>query len=291
MLNGGDSTNEELAHWLGFAAVVRGWNAFIFEGPGQWSAMQMNPGLRVRFDYELPVKAVIDYLLTRKEVDPDKIALYGPSMGAILAGRVAALEKRLCACVASGLLVDFYEAWHAVWPALLQNAGPGTFDAVFAGIEKISPPLRSITTHFRWMTGLTKPHEIIDFWKPWNLSKYASQIECPLLLIYGEAEAAQSNEKVALNIMRWVKDLNCPTTIHLFGYEDGWAATHCQVGAVAPLQALVFDWLDKALNGRESLPRLDLGSFFDVLPKYMHSNEAKSEAKALAAELRAEAGR
>jgi hypothetical protein len=39
VLNGGDSTNEEMVHWLGFAAVARGWNCMTFEeGPGQWSA-------------------------------------------------------------------------------------------------------------------------------------------------------------------------------------------------------------------------------------------------------------
>jgi len=45
VLNGGDSTNEEMVHWLGFAAVARGWNCIAFEGPGQWSALQLNPGL------------------------------------------------------------------------------------------------------------------------------------------------------------------------------------------------------------------------------------------------------
>lgn len=291
MINGGDSTNEELAHWLGFAAVARGWNALVFEGPGQWSALQLNPGLYLRFDYELPVKAVIDYLLTREEVDPDKIALYGPSMGAILAGRVAALEKRLCACITSGLLVDVYEAWHAIWPKPLQNAGPRTFDVVFEGIEKIIPQLHNVTNHFSYMMNLTKPHEIIDFWKPWNLTQYAPQIECPMLMIYGEAEAAQSNEKVALNLIHWIKALKCPTTVHMFSFEDGWAATHCQIGAVAPLQALVFDWLDKVVVKKEQMPRLDLGTLFDVMPKYMPNNQSKNELRALADELRAEDAR
>lgn len=56
-LNGADSTNEELVHWIGFAASERDWNCLIFEGPGQWSALQLNPGLTWRPDYEVPVRA------------------------------------------------------------------------------------------------------------------------------------------------------------------------------------------------------------------------------------------
>jgi pimeloyl-ACP methyl ester carboxylesterase len=287
ILNGGDSTNEEMVHWLGFAAVARGWNCLVFEGPGQWSAMQLNPGLFMRPDYEVPVKAAVDYLITRNDVDPGEIALFGPSLGAVLAARAAAFEERISACICSGLIVDVYESWHAIWPAILQNARPGVFDTVFIGLEKVSPQLHGLTNHFRWMLGVSKPHEIIDAWRPYNIKGIASKLRCPLLLIYGEAEAAQSNEKVALSIMRFVQELSCPITIRMFGFEDGWAATHCQIGAVASLQALVFDWLDKTVNGKETLPRRDVGSLFDVIPKYLRSNEAKSEAEKLAKNLHA----
>jgi len=289
ILNGGDSTNEEMVHWLGFAAVARGWNCFVFEGPGQWSAMQLNPGLFMRHDYEVPVKAAVDYLITRNDVDPDKIALFGPSLGAVLAARVVAFEKRICACICSGLIVDVYEGWHAVWPAPLQKASDRTFDAVFTGAEKVSPQLHGLANHFRWMLGVSKPHEIINAWKPYNLSKLAPQIQCPLLLIYGEAEAAQSNEKVGLSLMRFLRELTCPVTLRMFTFEDGWAATHCQIGAVALLQGIVFDWLDKAVNAKETLVHQDVGEIFDVMSKYMRSREAKSEVQKVAQSLRAHA--
>src|ERR1017187_7840868 len=151
VLNGGDSTNEEMVHWLGFAAVARGWNCMVFEGPGQWSALQLNPGLVMRPDFEAPVKAVIDLLVRREDVEPDQIALYGPSLGALLAARVAAFEPRLRACICDGLVVDVYEAWHAVWPRVLQNAPPSVFDFVFSVLERLSPQLRGLTNRFRWM--------------------------------------------------------------------------------------------------------------------------------------------
>jgi pimeloyl-ACP methyl ester carboxylesterase len=281
VVNGGDSTNEEMVNWLGFAAQARGWNCLVFEGPGQWSAMQLNPGLFLRPDYEVPVKAAVDYLVQRADVDPSKIALFGPSLGSILVARAAAFEKRISAVVCDGLIVDVYEGWHAVWPRALQNARPGAFDAVFTSLEKVSPQLRGLANHFRWMLGVSKPHEIIDAWRPYNIKEIAPQLHCPMLLIYGEGEAAQSNEKVGLSVLRFMKDLSCPFTVRLFGFEDGWAASHCQIGALASLQALVFDWLDKASNEPESLPRQDVGNVLDVFTRYMHSGEARGEAEEL----------
>ena len=281
VLNGGDSTNEEMVHWLGFAAQARGWNCLVFEGPGQWSAMQLNPGLFLRPDYEVPVKAVVDYLVQRDEVDPNRIALFGPSLGSILAARAAAFEERISACICDGLIVDVYEGWHAVWPRALQNARPGTFDKVFTALEKVSPQLHGLANHFRWMLGVAKPHEIIEAWQPYNIKELAPLIHCPLLALYGEGEAAQSNEKVGLSALRFLRELTCPVTIRTFSFADGWAS-HCQIGALAPLQALVFDWLDKAMNKPEDLPRQDWGNLFEVMLKYLRSDKARHEAEELA---------
>jgi len=235
--------------------------------------------------YEVPVGNAIDYLVQREDVDPDKIALFGPSMGAIIGARVAAHEPRIKAFILDGLVPDVYEAWHAIWPAALQNAGPGAFDAVFSGLEKVSPSLHGAANHFRWMMGVSKPHEMMDVWKTMDVRDTASKIHAPVLLLYGEAEAAQSNEKVALTCLHYMKELTCPTAVHMFSYEDGWAATHCQVGAIAPLQALVFDWLEKTINQKGQLPQQDWESFFEVLLKYLRNNEAKKEATELAKSL------
>ena len=117
VINGGDSTNEEMIHFIGFVAAQRGWNCLVFEGPGQWSALQMNPGLVLRPNYEKPVTAAVDYLLQRDDVDPEKIALYGLSLSSQLAVRAVAYEKRICACICNGgPVVDFNLAWEAVRP-------------------------------------------------------------------------------------------------------------------------------------------------------------------------------
>jgi pimeloyl-ACP methyl ester carboxylesterase len=281
VLNGGDSTNEEMVHWLGFAAVARGWNCMTFEGPGQWSALQLNPGLLMRPDYEVPVKAVVDYLVERDDVDPDKIALYGPSLGSLLAARTVAFEERLCACVCDGLVVDVYEAWHAVWPRMLQNAPPRIFDIVFTLLEQMSPQLRGLTNRFRWMFGVSKPHEVIEAWRPYNIKDLAPRIRCPLLVLYGEAELAQSDQRVALSALRFIKNLTCPVTIRMFGFDEGWAASHCQIGALVPMQAVVFDWLNKAARGKHPLPWRDVGTSLEMFMRYASKGKSRREAENL----------
>jgi pimeloyl-ACP methyl ester carboxylesterase len=271
-LNGADSTNEELVYWIGFAAVARGWNCLVFEGPGQWSALQLNPGLVLRPDYEVPVKAVVDYLIQRDDVDTDNLALIGYSLGALLAARVVAFEKRISACIVDGLVTDVSEAWEAVWPPALQKL-TGVFDVAAAALEKLSPELRGFINHHLYSFGVSRPSEVLEAYRPFTIQGLAPQIDCPLLLLYGEGEIEQSNEKVAVNILRFVNELTCPAAIHMFDYTDGWAASHCQIGAHSLAQAVVFDWLDRTVNKNEHLLETDSQHAWDVLNKYHHTSE------------------
>ena len=272
-INGGDSINEELVHWIGFAAVARGWNCLIFEGPGQWSALQLNPGLTLRPDYEAPVKAVIDYLVQREEVDPDRLAVIGYSLSSQLAPRAAAFEKRIRACICvGGVVVDVNEAFKSVWPAL-RYAFPGVFDLVFAALEKVSPQLRGLANHFRYSFGLSKPHEILEAWRPFNIKDLAPRIQCPFLVLIGEGEYEQTDTHVVLSTLRFIRDLPGPVAMHEFAYADGWAASHCSVGDEGPSQRVIFDWLDETVMKKEPSAKTNSRPDWSLLKKYQHNRE------------------
>ena len=64
----GDNTSEELYYWVGPPAVERGYNALLVDLPG--IGLNHFNGIRSRADTEVPVKAVIDYLCSRGDVDP-----------------------------------------------------------------------------------------------------------------------------------------------------------------------------------------------------------------------------
>ena len=83
----------------GAAALERGYHALIFEGPGQGS-MLFERQIPFRPDWENVITPVVDYLRSRPDVDPARIALTGWSLGGELAIRAAAFEHRLAAVVA-----------------------------------------------------------------------------------------------------------------------------------------------------------------------------------------------
>ncbi len=253
VINGGDSTNEEMIHFIGFAATQRGWNCLVFEGPGQWSALQLNPGLVMTVDYEKPVKAVVDYLLQRNDVDPEKMALYGLSLSSLLAARTVAYEKRISACILNGgPVVDVNEAWEAVRPAWVKKTIPGVWDFLFGIVMKVSAQFAGFVNHFKWSFGVSTLREVLEAWRPFSIKGLAPMIHCPTLILEGEAEYAQTDRKTALSAIRFISELTYPTTIHEFGYDkDGWAASHCQIGGVSAASVVIFDWLDKTLNNKD----------------------------------------
>ncbi len=273
VINGGDSTNEEMVHFVGFAAAKRGWNCLVFEGPGQWSALQLNPGLVMTVEYEKPTKAVIDCLLQRADVDPDQIAIYGLSLSSLLAPRVAAYEKRIRACIVNGgPVVDVNQAWEAVRPVWVKKTIPGVWDLFFGMLMKVNPRLGSFVNHFEWSFGVSTVREVVEAWRPFNITDLAPLIECPTLILEAEAEYAQTDRKTVQISLGFIGNLKCPVTIHEFGINsDGWGASHCQIGGYEAANQVIFDWLDKVVvKGLKLNP-----SEFDtsMLKKYHHGKD------------------
>ena len=77
---GYDSSLEELFFFGGAAAVRRGYNCLTFDGPGQGMPVREQK-LFFRHDWEKVVTPVVDYALTRPEIDGDSLALIGMSLG------------------------------------------------------------------------------------------------------------------------------------------------------------------------------------------------------------------
>jgi dipeptidyl aminopeptidase/acylaminoacyl peptidase len=91
MAMGLDSTKEEMeAYEQPFLA--RGIATLAFDGPGQGEAQY---AFAIRGDYEVPVKAVIDHVKTRADVDSSRIGMWGVSLGGYYAPRAAAFDKRI----------------------------------------------------------------------------------------------------------------------------------------------------------------------------------------------------
>jgi 2,6-dihydroxypseudooxynicotine hydrolase len=108
MCMGLDSTKEEM-DINESVFLARGMATLTFDGPGQGEGEY---DFAIRGDYEVAVKAVLDYVGNRGDIDAARVGLWGVSLGGYYAPRAAAFDKRVKACIAlSGPFewVEFYD--------------------------------------------------------------------------------------------------------------------------------------------------------------------------------------
>jgi fermentation-respiration switch protein FrsA (DUF1100 family) len=122
--NGEDAQNIRMWTFGGAAALERGYNALIFEGPGQGS-MLFDRQIPFRPDWEKVITPVVDYLRSRPEVDPSRIVLSGSSLGGELVVRAAAFEHRLAALVADPGFLNVWLSWQTSLPAVTSLSPKG----------------------------------------------------------------------------------------------------------------------------------------------------------------------
>jgi pimeloyl-ACP methyl ester carboxylesterase len=280
-LGGFDSTMEELYGYVGAMAADYGWHCLIFEGPGQWGALKANPGLHFRPDYEKPTAAVVDYLLTRSDVDSDKIALIGYSFGGHLAPRAAAGDPRIKACIANTLVVDCGAAARA---ALRKFRNPWFLDLAFRLIMKFNTAARLGFQHTEWTFGIREPHEWLDVYTPFTLKGLEQKYKSPMLFLFGEDDirnSSASTAQILFDTLDFMSALNCDRAIHLFSREEG-ASSHCQMGGLAYARLIIFGWLNHTLYGGPIERPSKLSSSEKIVDAFMRAGGAKAAAKARA---------
>jgi 2,6-dihydroxypseudooxynicotine hydrolase len=116
MCMGLDSTKEEMdSNETTF--LERGMATLTFDGPGQGEGEY---DFAIRGDYEVPVKAVLDYLGTRGDLDSPRVGVWGVSLGGYYAPRAAAFDKRIKACIALSGPFEWVEYFDKL-PELTRN--------------------------------------------------------------------------------------------------------------------------------------------------------------------------
>ena len=116
MCMGLDSTKEEMDSNENIF-LARGMATLAFDGPGQGEGEY---DFAIRGDYEVAVKAVLDYVGTRGDVDAARAGLWGVSLGGYYAPRAAAFDKRVKACIALSGPFEWVEYYDRL-PELTRN--------------------------------------------------------------------------------------------------------------------------------------------------------------------------
>jgi 2,6-dihydroxypseudooxynicotine hydrolase len=205
LVPGGDSTKEEL-YDFGDYMLARGLAIFAFDGPGQGL---VSTRAKLRPDFEVPIRAVTDYVLKRASVDGKRLAIGGISYGGIFACRAAAFDDRYKAVFSAS-------SWYT--PA-----------GRFSGMDPLS------------QLGLTQymgpdPQKVQD---SITMAGAADKLKVPLLQVYGGLDKASPPE----HAYRVEKEVKGPATTIVF--DDGVHVCNNLSHIVRPLIA---DWLADQLR-------------------------------------------
>ena len=238
--SGFDGTIEELYFSTALFAVKRGYNVLLFEGPGQGGAIRVQK-LPFRPDWETVVTPVVDYALTRPEVDAKRIALMGISFGGYFAPRAVAFEKRIRACIANGGIYDV-NLIARLSPedekALDTEQGAEEIDNAIYARMKTDPSFRWLIANGMFTFHAKSPSNWLQMMRPYTMRDIAAKITCPMLIVDSEEDKANPGQSKKL-----FEALISPKDFMLFTKEDG-AEEHCQMGALLISNARILDWLD-----------------------------------------------
>lgn len=245
-VGGFDSSAEELYFQLGAPGAERGWNVFVFDGPGQPGCMRIDPRMTFRPDYEVPIRAVIDRLVDRPDVDSERVALAGQSFGSYFAARSAATDPRVSALIANPPMVDmsrYMEAW--VGPEVYRMSRDFRPEDVIGVPEDLMPRqmqwgIAAICSRF----GVPSFHAWREAMGSYRLDELVTSVRCPVLALVGDREGPEP----LAQFDEFVNRVGGPVTPVVFTAEDG-ASTHCQVDNIRLSAQVSYDWLDE-LFGR-----------------------------------------
>ena len=220
--NGYDVTKEVL-YLMGLGELAaRGMSVLLCDQPGSGGALRLHRQ-PTRFDMEVPAAACFEAMAARPDVDSNRIAIGGISMGGYFAPRAASVEHRFAACVAWG-------AFHDLLGVAANLAQTGAHSA---------PPFQ-----VAWVFGMDEDN-VRAVAPRFNLDPVIGEMTCPLLVVHGE-----SDRQVPVAQARRTHEMatSSPRRDLLVFPRGSWGEEHCQVDDPTLAIDAVGDWLQEVLR-------------------------------------------
>ncbi|HPI17213.1 MAG TPA: alpha/beta fold hydrolase, partial [Mesotoga sp.] len=247
MMSGFDGTSEEMYFQSGAAALNRGYSLLLFDGPGQVGMRRFSTETPFRADFEVAVAKVVDYLLSRGDVDPSKIALYGISLGGYFSLRAAAHEPRIKALISNSPITDIYKYMIGVAGEGAMNSsqdiGLDYIDEIPAEYLSKGKKLQILNIILRY--GERSMFAAFERMKEFTVGEAIKNIRAPFLgmVSQGEGLGAMGQAEEA------VKGVSGPSSLRVFTKDEG-ADSHCQLTNLPLSNAVLLDWLDEVFGVR-----------------------------------------
>lgn len=240
-----DGTAEDLYFFLGVPAAKRGYNCLIYEGPGQGEVIGVQK-LPFRHDWEKVVGPVVDYALTRNEVDADRVAIMGYSMGGYLVPRALAFEKRIRWGIVDGGVYSVFDGTMTKFPAEVKE-GVGKSRSrdnvntlAYAEMEK-HPDLKQFINQMLWTFAADSPFELFSTLKKYSMADVLGKIETEMFVLNSSGDQIAGSYDQA---KKFYNGLQSTKTYYEFNSDHG-AQFHCQSGAPLVSSEHILNWLDE----------------------------------------------
>lgn len=231
MIGGGETFAEDLVFYIQKIAHERGYNFLTVDLPGQ--GLMPYQGAVFMADVEKPLMKVMDYVVSRPEVDTDKVAMFGISGGGEFGPKTAQYDKRIRVVVANS---GVYDA-HALFADM--PIAQATADVV----DKWSAFKQGTVKAIAWRWGVKGDNipALVDANKGFEFDP--AKVTCPFLSIVGEGEyeskEVQRQQKVIMdNLGSKVKKL-------IVTPADEGASNHCLTENRSLMSQEVFDFIDE----------------------------------------------
>jgi alpha-beta hydrolase superfamily lysophospholipase len=167
-------------------------------------------------------RSVLSWLRSQKEIDPDRIALSGTSMGTCFATQIASIDDRLKGVATRAMTHE-----------------PGLHSL----FEMDSP---SWKLRFMYMAGLQTEEQMDKTWQPFSVLNLGDKIKCPYLTVAGEDDQLSRIEYT----YQMLDAISAPKQMLLYeGANHGVAGSAATTNGPNP-RTFIADWLKDRLDGK-----------------------------------------
>lgn len=230
MVGGGETFAEDLYFYIMPQTHDRGYNFMTVDLPGQ--GMLALEGKTFRPDMNVPMKAVIDYALSRSDVDPERLAVYGYSGGGGFVPQAAMHDPRIRAVAMNSAVVDAYPLFSAMPVVTATKQEIASWTTFHGNIVK--------TICWRWGVPMDNPAGLAPANKGYAFDP--AKVTVPALIIVGEGEyksaEVQRQQKVAMD------GFTNPKKKMVITPSNEGATNHCVMENRSIVGQVLFDWLD-----------------------------------------------
>jgi hypothetical protein len=231
MIGGGETFAEDLFFYIAPQTHDRGYNFMTVDLPGQ--GLLPLEGKPFRRDMNVPLKAVVGYALSRPDVDPQRLAVYGYSGAGGFVSQAAMHDERIKAVAMNPCIVDGRRLF-ATMPAIR-----ATQKEIDSWSSFHSNTVKLIA--WRWGLPMDKPAGLAEANEGFRFEP--AKVAVPALVIVGEGEYKSEELKRQQQIC--MDNLPDPRKKFVVTPMSEGASNHCVMENRSLMSQVLFDWLDE----------------------------------------------